>query len=313
MAPASCPHPDFRHELLVHDDDDQLVEGVGGFVAEGLESGGDVVVLSTEDRLGQMRERLGAHPRLEYGSVEQFYRSPMRTLFTFQRLLAERTEPRVLWATGIVPLGCDAEAQAAWDRYESAVNEALAGFPFRGLCAYDSRTRPASVIETARATHPTVRIDRTCQASPEYVAPAAFLAQPRAGVPSPPTSAPSAATTVVHCDQLRQARELLRGGALTDSALPPLRIEKFLVAAHEVAANGLVHGAPPVQLTLWADLGSLICLIEDTGPGGLDPMAGLRVPRDLSTLGLWVARQQVDDVFIGTSDAGGCRVLLTVT
>jgi hypothetical protein len=68
-----------------------------------------------------------------------------------------------------------------------------------------------------------------------------------------------------------------------------------------------------VQLTLWAELGRLTCLVEDHGPGGLNPMTGLRVPRDLSTLGLWVARQQVDDVFIGMSDSGGCRVLLTAT
>jgi anti-sigma regulatory factor (Ser/Thr protein kinase) len=290
-----------------------LIEGVGSFVTEGLESGGDVVVLSTEDRLGPMRERLGAHPRLEYGSVEQFYRSPTRTLFTFQRLLAERTEPRVLWATGIVPLGRDAAAQAAWDRYESAVNVALAGFPFRGLCAYDTRTRPASVIETARATHPTERIDQRCHPIPEYVDPAAFLAHPRAAVPAPPTSTPSETATVIHRDQLPQARELLRASALSDSALPPLKIEKFLVAVHEVTANGVVHGAPPVQLTMWADLGSLTCLVEDSGPGGLDPMAGLRVPRNLGTLGLWVARQQVDDVFIGTSDSGGSRLLLTTT
>ena len=100
MTPARRAHPDFRHMLLVHDNDDELVEGIRGFVADGLTSGGDVMVLGTRGRLGLLREVLGAHARLEYGSVEDLYVDPMRTLFNFQRMLEERTEPRVLWATG---------------------------------------------------------------------------------------------------------------------------------------------------------------------------------------------------------------------
>lgn len=313
MTRASCAHPEFRHVLLVHDNDDQLVEGVSAFVTEGLTSGGDVMVLGTQDRLGLMREVFGSRPRLEYGSVEDLYVAPMRTLFNFQRTLAEREEPRVLWATGMVPLGEDAAAQAAWDRFESAVNEALAAFPFRGLCAYDTRTRPVPVIEAARATHPTVSVDQTCHTSPEYVDPAAFLNDPLGNAPSPPTSAPSVAATATHYRQLSQARELLWARARADSALPSLTIELFLLAVHEIALNGLVHGRPPVHLTLWADVGSLTCLVEDPGPGNLDPMTGFRRPGENGPLGLWLARQQVDELFISTSASGGSRVLLTAT
>ena len=313
MTPASRTHPDFRHMLLVHDNDEELVEGIRAFVAEGLTSGGDVMVLGTRDRLGLLREVLGSHARLEYGSVEELYVNPMRTLFNFQRMMEERTEPRVLWATGSVPLGHDSAAQAAWNRYESAVNEALAGYPFRGLCAFDTRTRPAAVIAAAMATHPTVSIGPTSHASPLYVDPAAFLADPMARVPGPPSWSPCVATAVPDRHYLMWARSLLSSRARSESAVSSQTIEQFLMAVHEVAANGLAHGGPPVKVTLWADLGTLTCMVEDSGPGNLDPMTGFRFPDEWEPMGLWAARQLVDDLFIETSPSGGCRVLLTAT
>ena len=116
MTPAGRVHPDYGHGLLVH---------------------------GTRDRVGLMREVLGSHPRLEYGFDEELYLEPIRTLFTYQRRLAERPERTEFWVTGAVPLGQDSAGQAAWNRYESAVNEALAPYPFRALCTYDTRTRPA--------------------------------------------------------------------------------------------------------------------------------------------------------------------------
>ena len=313
MTATSRTHPDFRHVLLVHDNDDELFEGIRAFVAQGLTSDGDVMVLGTRDRLGLMRELIGSDPRLEYGCVEDLYVDPMRTLFDFQRMLAERTEPRVLWATGSVPLGRDSAAQAAWNRFESAANEALAPYPFRALCAYDTRTRPAPVIEAARATHPTVSVDLTNRASPDYVDPAVFLADELAQVPLSPTSPPSVATTVTDPHHLPWVRRLLAAGARSGSAVSSPTIERFLMAVHEVAANGLAHGGPPVRLTLWTDVAALTCLVEDSGPGNLDSMTGFRYPEGWSPMGLWTARQLVDDLFIGKSASGGCSVLLTTS
>ena len=60
-------------------------------------------------------------------------------------------------------------------------------------------------------------------------------------------------------------------------------------------------------------MASLTCLVEDSGPGRLDPMTGYRHPAETDFTGLWVARQLVDDLMIGSSPSGGCSVLLTVT
>jgi anti-sigma regulatory factor (Ser/Thr protein kinase) len=182
------------------------------------------------------------------------------------------------------------------------------------MCTYDTRTRPASVIAAARATHATVSVDLSSRTSPEYVDPASFLTGPLARVPVTPASHACETTTLDVPDDLRRARHLLAARARQHSAVPSSTIEQFLVAVHEVAANGLAHGGTPVRVTLWPDVERLTCLVEDSGPGNVDPMTGFRHPdTDWQHLGLWAARQHVDDLFIDNSPTGGCRVLLIAT
>lgn len=306
-------HSDYRHGLLVHDTDEELVEGTRAFVNRGLASGATVLVHGPRDRVGLMREVLGSHPRLEYGLDEELYQAPMRTLFAYQHTLSERAEPTEFWVTGTVPLGLDAAQQGAWHRYESAVDEALGTYAFTALCTYDTRDRPASVIAGALATHRSVNVDLTDRHNPQYVDPAAFLGAPLARRPEAPAAPPSTVTVIHDFEELSAARDLVKVGAYQLSAVSPQTIEQLRVAVNEVTSNGLLHGRPPVRVSLWAEVGTLTCLIEDCGPGGLDPMTGYRHPEGARSLGLWAARQLVDDLEIGSSPSGGCSVLLSVT
>lgn len=311
--PQDRMHPEYSHGLLLHHDDDELVEGTRAFVEQGLASGGNVVVRGPRDRVDMMHEVLGVRPGLTYGFDEEAYLAPTRALFAYQRLLAESSDPTAFWVTGPVPVGRDSAAQAAWARYESAVDEALCSYPYRALCTYDTRTCPASVITAARATHSTIHDGVTSRTNPEYVDPAAFLATPLAQVPGPPSSPPSVVTTVTQLDELARARHLLRAGARSESAVSRHSFNEFLVAVNEVVVNGIVHGAPPVHLRLWAELDTLTCQVVDSGTALLDPLAGYRRPDTAGPRGLWLARQFVDDLLIGTAPGGGCSVLLTKT
>jgi len=311
--PRSDPHSAYRHDVLVHEDDEDLVAGTRGFVEQGLASGGQVLVHGTRSRVGLLREVLGDHPRLEYGFDEELYQEPTRTLFAYQRRLAEMPGPLDFWVTGTVPLGRDAAEAAAWARYESAVNEALSAYAFRALCTYDTRTNPASVIEAALATHPSVNTDLTSRPSGQYVDPATFLAHPLARVPGPPEAPPSLVTIVTGLEDLVQARYFLKTIARESSALSLNAVDEFITAVNEVAANGVVHGAPPVRVALWADVTSLTCQVRDSGAGAVDPLAGFRYPDESGPMGLWAARQLVDDLFVTTPSWGGCNILLTRT
>lgn len=310
MRSVAGQNPAYDHGVLVHHDDDELVAGTSAFVERGLAAGGQVLVHGTRDRVGLMRGVLGTHPRLEYGFDEDLYQAPTRTLFAYQRRLAEIGEGTEFWVTGTVPLGRDAAERAAWARYESAVNEALGAYPFHALCTYDARTLPASVIAAARATHPTDSTGVTSGTSLDYLEPAAFLGTPLAGVPELPGTPPSLVTYVDWSDQLGRARHLLKTTACESSAMPQQSIDEFLAAVNEVAVNGLVHGSSPVQIELWADATTLVCRVEDSGTVALDPLTGYRFPDGCGAMGLWTARQLVDDLFISNPPGGGLVVVM---
>ena len=294
-------HQDYSHDLLVHDSDGELVEATRDFVEQGLRSGGQVLVHSTEPQVELLRDVLGVHPRLEYALDKELYQAPMRTLFGYQQKLADADDTPV-WVTGTVPLGRNGAEQAAWARYESVVNEALGAFPFRALCTYDTRKVPASVVAAARATHP-------CSGR-AYVDPSAFLLHPLAGVPQPPSTAPSWRAVLADLDDLPGMRRGVKAAASRHSAALQQSIEEFVVAVNEVAANGLVHGAPPVRVTLWADITTLTSQVVDSGAGSLNSLTGFRYPAESEPMGLWATRQLVDDMFISNAPDGGCQVLL---
>ena len=313
MTTASRTHAAYRHSLLVHDTDEELVEATRSFVTRGLDSGADVLVHSSAERVRLLRDVLGTHERLEYALDVDLYRQPMRTLFAYQHQLAERSEPTEVWVTGTVPAGDTDAARASWYRYEAAVDAALGTYPFVALCTYDTRIRTDAAIAAALATHRTVNVDLTDRYNPQYLEPASFLGTPLARRPAVPTDPPTATATITDLEHLSAARRMLTAEARARSGVPEKAVEELRFAVHEVTANGLLHGRPPVTVTLWVEAGRLTCLVEDSGQGRLDPRAGYRHPADTAHLGLWASRQLVDELVIRRSPAGGCSVLLTVT
>lgn len=300
----------YSHDLLLHDCDEELIAGITSFVEQGLESGGHVLVHSTKARVAQFKEVLGTHPRLEYGLDEDLYLSPSRTLFAYQRKLAESPRPIELWATGTVPLGDDAAGHPAWGRYESLVNEVLGPYAFHGLCSYDTQVLPERTIAAAKAAHPHVGAGDRRGASPEYQHPADFLADPLAGVPDPPSSPPGATMTIPGVHHLRRARDLVRRTCMSSSAVARDTVDDFVAAVNEVVVNGLHHGVAPVRLALWADPARLTCLVTDLGFGIADRLVGYRYPEPDGPKGLWVARQLCEDIFVGDLPGGGSGVLV---
>lgn len=301
---------DYSHDLLLHDTDEELVAATTAFVAEGLASGGQVLVHSSEERVAMFREVLGTHPRLEFGLDSDLYLSPMSTLFAYERKLAESSDAAELWVTGTVPFGADQTEHPAWSRYESLVNEVLGPYAFHALCTYDSRALPASTLEAAKLTHPGISTGGDRMDSPYYVDPADFLGDPRAAAPGPPAWEPAATTTLHSVVDLRRARHLVSEVGATSSAVDRRTIDRFVLALNEVLVNGLRHGRPPVTLTVWVETSRLTCLVTDDGAGFTDRLSGYRYPETNGSRGLWVARQLCEELIIGNARTRGGSVLL---
>ena len=113
---------------------------------------------------------------LERGDV---YRARTPTAITTFRRLAEqrvgRRRPRVR-VVGEVDFGPTERDWLEWQRYESVINEALAGWPLWGLCVFDTQRLPDPLLESALHTH--TRASSTPAgraANPAFVDPADYL------------------------------------------------------------------------------------------------------------------------------------------
>jgi anti-sigma regulatory factor (Ser/Thr protein kinase) len=84
------------------------------------------------------------------------------------------------------------------------------------------------------------------------------------------------------------------------------RVYDVVLAAHELAANAVRHGAGRGRLRLWADAAFLYCQISDDGPArsGDQQPAGAAAWRREHGHGLWVAGEVADQLSIDHGPAG---------
>lgn len=104
------------------------------------------------------------------------------------------------------------------------------------------------------------------------------------------------------------------GRAAEEAGLDPQRVPDFVLSAHELAANSVMHADGGGVLRLWAQDDSLICEVTDHGALG-DPQAGERRP-DLTGAGgagLWIVRQACDNVQIRSVPGQGTSVRMLMT
>ena len=99
------------------------------------------------------------------------------------------------------------------------------------------------------------------------------------------------------------------GRTAAAAGLDPRRVSDFVLSAHELAANSVMHADGGGLLRLWIEDGSLICEVSDRG-ALQDVTVGRRRP-DLSGdggAGLWIVRQACDAVQIRSVPGQGTAV-----
>jgi anti-sigma regulatory factor (Ser/Thr protein kinase) len=279
-----------RHEALVYDSDEHLVERVGAFVRDGLEEGPTVAVL-TRGHWSLLREELGSEADgVAFTDCDDFYVRPVDALAaydaTMRELLASgATSARVV---GEIPLQPTHGDWAEWISYEAIINRALAHHPAQVLCAYGTETAPDHVIDAVWRTHPQVEAHAS-SSHPHYHDPRDVVAANTAESPSTLDLRALAPT-----DDPLEFRELL-AAELTAARAPRAKVMDMLVAANEVFENARRHGGGASRARAGTIDGWFACEIEDRGPGLDDPLAGYLPPRSEQArgAGLWVARRLV--------------------
>jgi anti-sigma regulatory factor (Ser/Thr protein kinase) len=304
----------FRHDALLHGSTDELTAVAAPFLLAGLAAGDAAVLAVGPEATGLLRAAVEDDPRVLVLERRALYRQRTPTAITMFRRLADELADghRAVRVVGEVDFGASVADQREWQRYESVINEAFAGFPLWGLCVFDTTRLPGPLLDTARHTHPHLCTASGRHRNPDYVDPATYLRTlPLPEEPLEATRPVLAEEDVTDHTGLRHAvRQRL---AQVDG--PADVVEDYLLAIDEMTSNAVRHGQPPVSLRLWTAPGRLVCTIGDTGSGWEDPFAGYGPAHgdDLASggMGLWLARQLCDHVAI-RADAGGVSVRLTV-
>jgi anti-sigma regulatory factor (Ser/Thr protein kinase) len=296
-APASLVHQAFLYESQ-----DAFVAELAPFVRAGLERGDTVFAASKRPNVDALREELGDDAeRVQLEDTTEWQTEPYERLQSFRRLVDELPAGTGLSALGEPVWAGSPAVVRQWARYESIINLALADAPMRFVCLYDSASLPDEILRYAVHTHPEQLHAGETIACEQFAPPSQF--QP-GHAPMPPPGA-GELPLAGHAFRRAVAKRARAAGVRRE------RVEKFVLAAHEVLTNAQRHGRPPVRVHIWVEDRELVCRVADGGSGVHDPLAGWLPPAD-SVEGGWglpMARQLCDSLEIQT---GGSEAAVAI-
>lgn len=263
---AAAGHPGFFHQMALYGSDEELLEIVVPFLAEGREAGEPVLATFGEHNTALVRDALRDTEGIEFVPAPRQYRNPTLTIDDYRRRFAAHRAAGAaqIRVVGDVPHAGTGACWDTWARYEGAVNHVYDEFPVWGLCPYDTRTAPDEVLEDVRRTHPFEALPGGRHRPGEhFVEPDLFLA----GRPAPaPHELQGRSPDVVLLDPSpADARHTV--AALARDRLGPEGTDDAVIAVSEVVANAHRHGAPPVRLEAWAAPGAMASRSATTATG----------------------------------------------
>jgi anti-sigma regulatory factor (Ser/Thr protein kinase) len=281
--------PQLSHDAFMYGSDEQFATQMSRFLGDGLEEGASAVAVTSRGNWSLLRDALGERASdVHFTDRDECYVRPAKALARHDATLRHHLgngapSVRVL---AEVQFGPTEAEWAEWTAYEAIANRAFADRPAWIVCPYDTRVLPASVIDDALRTHPTVMTAER-QRSPRYdgvdeiVRALAPRYEPLPEL-EPLPRAPNG-----------QAFRDLLAARLSAAEASPTRVLDMLVAANEVFANGFDHGGGVISIRTGRVGGRFVCEITDAGAGLDDQFAGYLPPNPEQGrgAGLWVARQ----------------------
>ncbi|MGW2572216.1 anti-sigma factor RsbA family regulatory protein [Streptomyces sp. NPDC001537] len=288
----------FDHRMAVYGADDEFVAAALPFLVEGLGAPGEPppVAIAAPDKLDLLRDALGGDTKSVtfVPHTEWYTGSAANAVAQGAGYVAAHAGPGGRIHLLMEPVwngraGRSVRETTEWIRYEALANLLFAPLATTALCAYDTRTAGAAIIEAARRAHPDTAV---------YEDPVRLAAElDSVPLPLPPATAEPLAPPYP---------EAVRSGSAA-RGLAPADAELFTQAVTAAAtALGPLTGA-----LMWGEAPACIC--ELRAPRRLDdPLAGF-VPPPVPELepdqGLWFTRQVCAYVDV-RDDATGTTVRL---
>jgi len=285
----------FEHEALIYHGVDELLAGIVPFLRAGLHDGDPMLVALPRPHLRALQAELdGDADAITFLDMYEVGTNPARIIpvwADFLRQAEPGTTPRGIGEP--VWDGRRADELAECEHHEGLLNVAFhTSPPWLLLCPYDAAVLPPEALEAAARTHPAlVSSDGACTRSERWTD-VATMAEPNRRPLSPVPL--DAATLVFATEELRQVRRLVLHVAAT-SGLSSARAQDLALAAHELAANSILHGGGTGVVRAWVHGDTTLVEVCDAGEID-DPLVGRRQPNPerVGGRGVWMANQLCD-------------------
>ncbi len=295
----------FRHDALLYDGVEGLVESTLPFVREGLADDEPVLVAMIEPHTDALRTALGTDADLvSFLDMEQVGRNPARIIPAWQDFLDQEL-PNAETVRGIGEPIWAGRSDAELDEchlHEALLNVAFDDGPaWQLICPYDVSGLPRQVVRRALRTHPAVVNHAARNTSRSYGGHEHGRASFGSALPKPPSDALTLPFAAGDLAAVR-ARSWAHG---VTSGLADDRIDDLVLAVHELATNSVRHGDGGGQLRCWNS--ATACIVEVADDGVIqDPLAGRRLAEKtaLRGRGLWIVNQLCDLVQVRSSSRG---------
>jgi anti-sigma regulatory factor (Ser/Thr protein kinase) len=310
---AEHPAGALEHDALFYADPAGYLDGVLGFVRDGLERDEPVLVAVPEPNLGLLRSRLGS---AEFSSVRtadmgRAGRNPGRIIGSvLTAFVHEHRGRRVRIVGEPIWAGRTSAEYPACAEHEALINVALADAPAYILCPYDLAGLEPAVLTDATRTHPVLADGRSRWASPAYEDPVAVAAgfdRPLPPVP-PDADVLVVARGIGPRDARRFVHEFAQNAGMSGERLVGLR-----QIVQELAVNTIMHSGGAGLLSVWTADGDVVVQLEDGGRI-TDPLVGRRPPAPAEVgHGLFLVHQLADLVRVHRcGDGTAVRVRLAL-
>jgi anti-sigma regulatory factor (Ser/Thr protein kinase) len=290
---AALNHEGFFHDAAIYGSDEEFLQIYVPFLRGGAEAEEPTFVVLEPRKSALLRDAVGEARTASYLPFAQLYERPSTTVKLFQQAVAVEVARGVdqIRFVGEVPHPGLGAAWDWWGNYESVCNQAFARLPMWGLCAYDTRTTAAAIIDEAMRAHPFIATpDGRHENNARYEDPATFVRNRTCGYVDPLEMSPAAVD--LFDPTLAVARRWAVEVARTAS-LEAGTVDGLSVAVTEVVANAQTHGERPLRVRMWSNSERVVVAVTDRGQGVRDLTAGLVsvAPDAERGRGLWITNQ----------------------
>ena len=274
------------------------------FLREGLGNDEDMYVVLDVHKIDVLRRELGrAADRIVFGDMAQVGANPARIISAWKDFVEHRRPDAPIRGIGEPVWASRTPAELVeCQRHEALLNIAFdTTEEFRLLRPYDAATLDDAVLAEARSTHPIIVEADATHSSPTFGT--SRLSGRRFDDPlTEPADIPH--VLVFTGMQIQAVRAFARDVA-AGYGLAAERTTDLVLALNEIATNSIRYGGGAGVLRMWADHGSLISEVVDSGVID-EPLLGRVRPKldQEGGHGVWLATQLCDLIQIRSYPTG---------